>query len=128
MKKIFFIIFILTSITVISSCYYDNFEEINPGAGLTCDTTISVTFAGTIKPIMESRCGANDGACHNAGGTGFYNLGTIEGVNSAITDGVYIESIKHIGIARPMPKNSPTKIDPCDIALIDKWLSTGKNP
>ena len=127
MKKIFFIIFILTSITVISSCYYDNFEEINPGAGLTCDTTISVTFATNIKPIMESNCGTNNGACHNASGAGFYQLDNIAGIDAAIADGKFIESIKHIGSVSRMPKNS-SKMDDCNIALIDKWLSTGKNP
>lgn len=128
MKKIFLVVFILTSISVISSCYYDNFEELYPGAGLTCDTSINVTFAATIKPIMESRCGSNDGACHNASGSGFYNLSTIDGINVAIADNKFIESIKHLPGASRMPKNSTTTIDPCDIALIDKWLSTGKNP
>lgn len=127
MKKIFYIIFILTSITVVSSCYYDNFEEINPGAGLTCDTSISVSFATNILPIMQSNCGTNNGACHNSGGAGFYQLDNIAGIDAAIADGVFIESIKHIGGASQMPKNSP-KMDDCNIALIDKWLSTGKNP
>ncbi|MFN5704831.1 MAG: hypothetical protein ACK45U_03145, partial [bacterium] len=90
--------------------------------------TISVTFTGTIKPIMESRCGANDGACHNASGSGSYDLGTISGIDAAIAAGKYVKSIKHLPGASKMPKNSTTTIDPCDIALIDKWLSTGKNP
>ncbi len=127
MKKIFFIISVLTSITLISSCYYDNFEEINPGAGLTCDTSISVTFATNIKPIMESNCGTNNGACHSAGAAGFYQLNNVAGIDAAIADGKFIESIKHLSGASAMPKNSP-KMDDCNIALIDKWLSTGKNP
>ncbi len=127
MKKIFYIIFILTSITVISSCYYDNFEEINPGAGLTCDTSISVSFATNILPIMQSNCGTNNPACHNASGAGFYQLDNIAGIDAAIADGKFIESIKHENGVSRMPKNSP-KMDDCNIALIDKWLSTGKNP
>ncbi len=127
MKKIFYIIFILTSITVISSCYYDNFEEINPGAGLTCDTSITVSFATNILPIMQSNCGTNNSACHNASGAGFYQLDNIAGIDAAIADGKFIESIKHENGVSRMPKNSP-KMDDCNIALIDKWLSTGKNP
>lgn len=127
MKKAFSIIFILISISIISSCYYDNFEELYPGSGLTCDTSISVTFAANIKPIMESNCGSNNGACHNAGGAGFWNLNSISDINSAIADGVFIESIMHTGSASPMPKNLP-KMDDCNIALINKWLTTGKNP
>jgi hypothetical protein len=127
MKKIFYIIFILTGITVISSCYYDNFEEINPGARLTCDTSITVSFATNILPIMQSNCGTNNSACHNANGAGFWQLDNVAGIDAAIADGVFIESIKHIGTVSRMPKNSP-KMDDCNIALIDKWLSTGKNP
>lgn len=127
MKKIFSIVIILTSITVISSCYYDNFEEINPGAGLSCDTSGTISFATNIKPIMESNCGTNNSACHNANGLGSYQLDNIAGIDVAIADGKFIESIKHIGSVSRMPKNSP-KMDDCNIALIDKWLSTGKNP
>lgn len=127
MKNIFLTVLVLISISIISSCYYDNFEELNPGAGLTCDTTKSVTFATDILPIMTSNCGTNNAACHKAGASGFYQLDNIAGIDAAIADGKFIQSIKHQSGASAMPKNSP-KLDDCSIALIDKWLSTGKNP
>ena len=127
MKNIFYIIFLLTTITLISSCYYDNFEELNPGAGLTCDTSRSVTFTADILPIMQSNCGTNNSACHNANGLGSYQLDNIAAIDIAIANGKFIESIKHESGVRRMPEDSP-KMDDCNIALIDKWLSTGKNP
>lgn len=127
MKNIFLTVLVLISISIISSCYYDNFEELNPGAGLRCDTTKSVTFATDILPIMTSNCGTNNAACHKAGASGFYQLDNIAGIDAAIADGKFIQSIKHQNGASAMPKNSP-KLDDCSIALIDKWLSTGKNP
>ncbi len=45
----------------ISACYYDNFEEINPGLGLQgCDTAGTMTYANNIKQIMDSNCGTNN--------------------------------------------------------------------
>lgn len=127
MKKLFIFSIIAFAISSFASCYYDNFEELNPGVGLTCDTSKSVTFAGDILPIMTSNCGTNNAACHKAGASGFYRLDNIAGIDAAIADGKFIESIKHQSGASAMPKNSP-KLDDCSIALIDKWLSTGKNP
>ena len=111
----------------ISACYYDNFEEINPGLGLQgCDTAGTITYAITIKPIMDSYCGTNNSACHNSTGSGGYDLTSIAGIEVAHADGVLLPSIKHTG-PRPMPKNGG-QLSNCDINAIEKWLNTGRTP
>lgn len=119
----------LVFIAGFSSCYYDNFAELNPGVGLGgCnDTTGTITFASNVLPIMQQNCGTNNPACHqNNSSTGFYELGTKAGVDVAIADGKFLASIKHLSGASAMPKNGG-KLDDCSIAVIEKWIATGSN-
>lgn len=128
MKNIKLIIALLF-ITGLSACYYDNFEEINPGLGLNgCDTAGSITYASHIKAIMDSRCGTNNPACHNSNGSGGYDLSNLAGITSSIDDGRFLGSIKHDNGFSPMPKNAGSKIDNCEILIIEKWLNTGRTP
>lgn len=113
----------------ISACYYDNFEEINPGLGLQgCDTAGTITYANNIKTIMENRCSVNNPACHNSNGSGGYDLSNLAGVESAIADGRFLGSIKHEQGYSPMPKNAGRTIDDCEIIQIEKWMNTGRTP
>ncbi len=123
------ILFVLVLFAGISACYYDNFEEINPGIGLQgCDTAGTITYAGNIKAIMENRCSVNNSACHNSNGSGGYDLSNLAGVESAIADGRFLGSIKHDPGFSAMPKNAGAKIDACEIIQIEKWMNTGRTP
>lgn len=126
MKKRISIICLLF-LGTLSACYYDNFEEINPGIGLQgCnDTTGSISFAAKVLPIMQSSCGTNDASCHqNNASSGFYEFNTKAGVLVSVSDNNFIQSIRHDVGARAMPKNGG-KLDACSIAVIEKWLATG---
>lgn len=112
-----------------SSCYYDNFAELNPGIGLEgcTDTAGTITFATNVLPIMQQNCGTGNPACHQDNSSnGFYNLNNKAGVEVAIADGKFLASIKHLSGASAMPKNGG-KLDDCSIAVIEKWLNTGTN-
>lgn len=127
MKNIFLVCFIMMA--GLSSCYYDNFAELNPGIGLQgCDdTTGTIGFTANVLPILNANCGTNNPACHqNNSSTGFYNLNTKAGVQVAIDDNKFIQAIRHEAGASAMPKNAPGKIDACSIAVIEKWLATGQ--
>ena len=53
----------------LSSCYYDNFEELNPKDTTntpTCDTVGLITYTKHILPIMNNYCSS----CHNATSAG----------------------------------------------------------
>lgn len=121
MKKIVLMGLVLMS--GLSACYYDNFEEINPWVGLNActDTAGTIGFTAKVLPIMNQYCGTGDNTCHL---NNSYTLNTKAGVNIAIADDVYLNSIKHIG-SNPMPKNGG-KLDDCSIAVIEKWIATGK--
>ncbi len=126
MKRIILIGFVL--ISGLSACYYDNFEELNPGLGLAgcTDTTGAISFTAKVLPIMTAYCGTNDATCHlNNSSTGFYILNTKAGVEVAIADGNFLNSINHVSGASAMPKNGG-KLDACSIAVIEKWIATGK--
>lgn len=126
MKKI--ILLGLVIISGLSACYYDNFEEINPGLGLNgcTDTAGTISFTAKVMPIMNANCGTGDNTCHQSNSSsGFYVLNTKAGVEVAIADGKYIESIRHDVGAIAMPKNGG-KLDACSIAVIEKWIATGK--
>ncbi len=113
----------------LSSCYYDNFAELNPGIGLEgcTDTAGAITFTANVLPIMQQNCGTSNPGCHqNNSSTGFYDLNSKAGVDVAIADGKYLASMKHLAGASAMPKNGG-KLDDCSIAVIEKWIATGGN-
>ncbi len=126
-KKILLLCFVI--IGGLSSCYYDNFAELNPGIGLEgcTDTAGAITFTANVLPIMQQNCGTSNPGCHqNNSSTGFYDLNSKAGIDVAIADGKFIQSIKHLSGASAMPKTGG-KLDDCSIAVIDKWLATGGN-
>jgi hypothetical protein len=125
MKKIILIGLVL--ISGLSACYYDNFEEINPGLGLACtDTAGAIGFTAKVLPIMNQSCGTGDNTCHQSGTStgGYVLLSTKADVQTAINDGLYIESIRHDVGVKAMPKNGG-KLSDCEIGVIEKWMATG---
>lgn len=117
---------IMICLITLSACYYDNFEELYPGAGLsdTCDTAGTISFATKVLPIMTGNCGSSQSNCH--GGTsplGFYQLSNHSGVKAANDDGILLPSINHTG-GSPMPKNA-AKMNDCNIKTIEKWVAQG---
>jgi hypothetical protein len=122
MKKI---LAMLTVAVVIAGCYNDNIEELYPapkggGGGSTCDTA-TVTYAASIKPIIDSKCAT--GGCHDAATMG-------GGYNMTAYDGVKNSSARLIGAINwesghsAMPKGM-NKLDDCSIAKITKWVNEG---
>lgn len=135
MKKLLFpLLFIGVSL---GSCYYDNVEELNAADLLEpCNTPDTPSYANDIQPILDSRCGSGDVACHNAdnslslgGNSGSLvdYAGTIETINDrGPTD--FMQRINHdpaIASTKWMPKGSSTKIEACSIEKIQRWIDQG---
>ncbi len=122
-------IFTVAVITIFSSCYYDNIEDLHPApiiipgvndslSGGNCDTASAITYTKHIKTILSNNCGSGN-SCDSG-----VDLGTYSGAKGA-AQGKMISAITWDGTASNMPKNSVSKINDCSIAIIKKWVNTG---
>ncbi|MBE0678523.1 MAG: hypothetical protein IH592_07135 [Bacteroidales bacterium] len=115
------LLFMITAITLLASCYYDNEEALYPSYSTLCDTS-NVTFSGTVAPILASNCLS----CHsNASAAGFGNNIRLEDYPDVLSAATAIAgSIKHTGNYSPMPKNGG-KLRDCSIKQFDIWVRKG---
>lgn len=106
-----------------SSCYYDSQEYLYPQLSSSCDTT-NVTFAGSVKPILENSCYS----CHsNATAVSFggaIKLQNYADVKLRVDDGKLIGSVKRLSGYSSMPKGS-SQIESCKITTLDIWVKAG---
>lgn len=100
-------------------CYNDNAEDLYPST-TGCDTS-SVTYAGTVKPIMDASCATS--GCHQGVSPTGYDLSTYAGVLAVAQNGELVESIEQTG-SNPMPQGA-AKLDDCAIAKIRTWVNNG---
>ena len=121
------ILLVLVGLLFPSGCYYDNLQELHPELLLNnnCDTTSTMSFQTHIKPILSNSCGANN-SCHNTqGASGGVVLDNYADVKSVVSNGKLLSSILWDGNASQMPKSSPTQLNACSIAKIQKWVNAG---
>ena len=103
-----------------SSCFYDKADLIYPQP-TTCDTA-TVTYSGTVAPILNSNCnGCHGGAA--AAGAGI-KLDTYASLSTWITNGRLLNSMLHNGQASPMPKGG-SKLDACTLNKVSAWIKKG---
>lgn len=120
MKKIF-LISILTGL-FFAGCYYDNVEELNPGAGLftTCDTTSNVSYSTHIVPIMQNYCYS----CHSGSNpsSGFNLEAHADLAGWALSGDLHGCVFREAGF-NPMPPSYA--LDSCYMKQMDKWINAG---
>lgn len=120
MKKTFFILAILVSTSLISSCYYDK-EDLLYGSSANCDTTVTATYSTTIAPILTASCNG----CHStASPSGNIALDNYAAVKAQVTNGKLIGSISHSVGYSAMPKGG-AKLPDCSITKIRQWINAG---
>jgi cytochrome c5 len=115
------LIYILSVVALISSCYYDNASEMYPVAQ-NCDST-NITYTKNMEPIFNSYCGANN-SCHSSG---VANGGVIlDNYNSAaaIDTTTLIGCIEHSSGFVAMPPTG--KMNDCGINQVKLWIRSGK--
>ena len=117
-------IFILIAV-LITSCYYDNKEELYP-AYLTdvnaCDT-VNVSYANNVEVIMLSSCstvGCHVGSLPSAG----ILLDNYTSVKTYVNNGQLMATIKHQSGFSQMPKGAQ-KLTDCQISQLDAWINAG---
>lgn len=122
---------LLTFILVISlfttSCYYDNYEELNPAFGTSiCDTAGTISFSTQIQPLLVGYCGttgAGATACHGSTNTSGWPLVTYDDVTTSANSSL-MDALNHTNGASAMPKDGG-KLSTCDITKFQKWIDQG---
>ena len=104
---------LLTGFTI-SGCYYDTEEELY--SSVSCDTA-SVTYSGTVKPMIEQQCLS----CHSgAQPSGGIDLSTYAAVKVQADNGQLYGAIAHLEGYQPMPQGG--KLSNCDISKVKIWV------
>ena len=107
---------LITFIFALSSCSYDNEEELYPVEVIVPTDTISYT--DVILPIVETNCYV----CHQTGATcGDINLEGYENLVVKVEDGAFLGSIKHEDNYSPMPQGA-NKLSDSQIEKISLWI------
>ena len=105
---------ILLIFGIISSCYYDNEQELYP-TPVVCDTT-QLVYDGKISAIINSKCATP--ACH--GGTQIPNLSDFVRVKANIN------RIKTRAIdQKTMPLASAVPLTDCELQQLELWINNG---
>lgn len=119
MKKALVLILLSFSMSFLTSCYYDNEEELY-GTNQVCDT-VGVAYSTVVQPILQSRClGCHSGANASAG----IDLASYDNVNVFVQTGRLIGVIDHQPGFSAMPKGTP-KMPSCEIDKIKSWVNSG---
>ena len=117
------IAFLSVSILVlVSSCYYDNYEELYPAPfGIsTCDTTGTISYSAAISKIFADNCNG----CHStSAANGNIVLDNYNSVISVVNSGKLIPAIEQTG-PFPMPPGG-VKLSDCKINQVKIWISQG---
>ncbi|PJJ54817.1 hypothetical protein CLV45_3163 [Hymenobacter chitinivorans DSM 11115] len=103
---------------MLSSCAYDNAEELFASQPpVECDVA-STTYSATISPILDQNCRS----CHNARlPSGNVNLEGYAQVKRFADNGLLVGVTSHAPGFTPMPQGLP-KLSDCDLARIKKWV------
>lgn len=112
------LVLLLVIMAVLSSCYYDNEEEL-----YNCSVDAANTkFSTSINSILTSYgCkGCHNGASSSAG----INLETYAGVKAVVDNGKLVGAVNHSQGFVPMPQGG-VKMNGCDIKKIQAWISSG---
>ena len=105
---------------IITGCYYDKQELLNPGNG-NCDVS-GVTYSGTVVSLLQS--GGCLG-CHSGGApSGNISLQTYAGVNAVARNGKLYGAINHSPGFSPMPQGG-NKMNSCSVSKIKAWIDAG---
>ena len=107
----------------LSTCYYDNEENLNPDLSNNCDLT-NVTYTLTVRPILQSYCLSCHSASAASGSGGGVRLENYTDLKTYVTNGKLYGSVTHAAGFSAMPKGGST-LDNCTIQKLKKWMDDG---
>jgi mono/diheme cytochrome c family protein len=108
----------------LSSCYYDNKEELYP-ASANCETD-NMSYANDVWPVINASCVGCHGGAAPAGDIPLENYTDVAAA-AAINPGNYgslYGAISHASGNSPMPKGS-NKLSDCTVTKIKAWIDQG---
>jgi uncharacterized membrane protein len=121
MKRILSILLIIF-VATIAGCYYDNEEKLYPVISTSCDLT-NVTYALTIKPILQASCytcHSNSNASSSGGGIRLEDYADVKSSASGRLMGAVNQATGYSA----MPKGGG-KLTDCEISQLQKWIDNG---
>lgn len=124
LQKIRYIVFLLPVLLAMTSCYYDNQEALFPQTNSTCDTT-SVTFSGSVVPILKNHCYLCHSNVNAPSFGGNFKLEDYTDVKYVANANLLLPAIEQNSTYLPPMPKSGSKLDDCSIATIKKWVNSG---
>lgn len=110
---------ILFAMLILSSCYYDNKEDLYIFYQNQCDTT-AISYSLDIEPIMTAQCVS----CHNTNSAaGNVNLDSYEHVKASGQSGSLYGTVTATNGYNIMPESGP--MIQCNIDKISAWINAG---
>jgi mono/diheme cytochrome c family protein len=101
----------------LSSCYYDNEEDLYPGS-TSCDTS-NVTYSNSVAPVFAANCNS----CHSSGSpSGNIITDNYTSVKANISR--IRGAVNHQSGYSQMPQNG-SKLPTCELTKIDVWINQG---
>lgn len=101
-----------------TSCTSNVEEELYPPN--TCDT-MSVSYSGTIAPIIEQNCFD----CHQgAGSISGIPLDGYDNLKAMVDAGRLVGAVRRQSGFSPMPQDAPS-LPECELLKIEKWVDEG---
>jgi hypothetical protein len=116
-------IFSLLFMIFLTTCYYDNEENLNPRLSGSCDTT-NVTYTLTVKPLLQSYCLSCHSTSASSGSGGGIRMEAYSDLKALVTSGKFYGSITHASGYSPMPKGG-SLLDDCTVLQLKKWIDNG---
>ena len=112
-------------IPLFTCCYYDSAEDLYPDVNLdVLNDTTTVTFNGTIKPLLETNCySCHSNSTASTKGNNIF-LEAYSDVKSSADDGSLYGSVSWAPYYARMPKNA-NKLPDIKIAQLKKWVDGG---
>ncbi|GAA4005780.1 hypothetical protein GCM10022408_16920 [Hymenobacter fastidiosus] len=105
----------------LSSCTYDNAEELLESKPLPACAEVAVTYSGTISPILDRNCRS----CHNQlTPQANVNLEGYARVKPYADNGLLVGVSSHAPGFIPMPVGA-ARLSDCDIASLKTWVAAG---
>lgn len=106
-----------------TSCYYDSEEYLFPEFANLCDT-VSVSYSGTVQPLLEQFCLSCHGNSVASSLGASIRLEEYSDVLIRAEDGSLLGSISHTGNFAAMPRGA-AQLSSCSIAGVRKWIDAG---
>ena len=107
------------SLLFLSSCYYDNYDDLATEPGV-CDT-LSMTYTSDIGPIMSQHCISCHGGAAPAGNISLENYNDVK---ASADNGSLLGTMDHASGWSAMPKNQ-AKLEVCTISKVSAWINQG---